>query len=444
MNILVVDDQADIREIVVFALNHEFKAEVVSAMSGNKAIDLLKKMPFDLVVCDYNMPDGNGLLVHDFVKEECPNTKFVFCSSEAEDILDKATNVFFHIKKPDIFAYIRRLKSKMHEMNKIAEDAESEYTELSLNLVLKLSPIPFDVYLKLSDNNFVKYYSETELIQYVDVISIKAKGAKSLFVKCEDMTKARQRMVELLGSKLEEVGDKVIVNHLLNAQEVILHYLREFGYDQKIQEMTLKNVQTTFQVIHKEKDLEQCLVKLLELGSYSRKLYAVTICFSSVILKSLNLLNEQTLTKMIMAIYFQDIYVIGEDQLSLYTKHDCKRMSWKKPQDEEYYLQHPQRAQELVKNFNSIPQDVDKMIIESHELPSGQGFPRGLSGNQISPLSCVLIMANLLAREFLRVGAVFDTEGFLRSINQNHHLDQGHFKKVYDASLSIDFFPSLS
>ena len=158
MNILVVDDQADICEIISFVINHELKANIVTAVSGNKAIDILKKQNFDMVICDYSMPDGNGLVVHDYIKHSSPETKFIFCSDESDDILNQADNVFFHIRKPNVFDYIKELKQKLENLQEIEYLVGNLYTEISLKLAKTLSPLPFDLYLKLSGDNFVKFF----------------------------------------------------------------------------------------------------------------------------------------------------------------------------------------------------------------------------------------------------------------------------------------------
>jgi DNA-binding NtrC family response regulator len=58
--ILVVDDEDDLRQIIIDILKvHEYDA--IGAASGNMAIKLLKDMDFDLVVSDVRMKDGDGI-----------------------------------------------------------------------------------------------------------------------------------------------------------------------------------------------------------------------------------------------------------------------------------------------------------------------------------------------------------------------------------------------
>ncbi len=438
MNILVVDDQTDIREILAFAINHELKGTIVTATSGNKAVEVLKRQNFDLVICDFNMPDGNGLVVHDYIQKECPKTKFIFCSSELDEVLSKADNVYFQIKKPNIFDYIKLLKIKL-EQEKIIETNPIDFTEISLHLAFDLKVLPFDLHIRLSDNNFVKFYSVNHPFTDEDLKLMEKKEISVLYVKDNDAFKIKDHLIELIKNSLEKDTDPV--SSALSAHEYVTKYFKEFGHDEKVQQLAMQSLHATISLVINEKQIGDLLVKLLSQGSYPRKLYAVTVCFAATMLKPLQLLNEHTLLKMTAAIYLQDIFVDKTEYLPIFTKNEAKDIVWKSPKDEEAFYLHPVKASNFVKQSKSLPPDVDRLIIESHELPSGEGFPRGLTSSHISPLACVLILSNLLAREFLRFETVFSTVEYLEFLNRKHGLAQGNFKKTYDAALSIDFFP---
>lgn len=55
--ILIVDDEAAMRELVSYALQKE-KNEVISVKSGEEALEQLENEPFDLLVTDNSMPGG--------------------------------------------------------------------------------------------------------------------------------------------------------------------------------------------------------------------------------------------------------------------------------------------------------------------------------------------------------------------------------------------------
>jgi two-component system chemotaxis response regulator CheY len=72
--IMVIDDSASLRQVVGIALKGA-GYDVVEAMDGMDALSKLKGQKINLVVCDVNMPNMDGIT---FVKEikQLPNYKF--------------------------------------------------------------------------------------------------------------------------------------------------------------------------------------------------------------------------------------------------------------------------------------------------------------------------------------------------------------------------------
>lgn len=76
VSVLVVDDQAAIRESMVITFRREGYA-VAAAESGEEAIELLLRKPFDLVVTDLRLTGINGIEVLRRTKELFPDTEVV-------------------------------------------------------------------------------------------------------------------------------------------------------------------------------------------------------------------------------------------------------------------------------------------------------------------------------------------------------------------------------
>lgn len=58
--ILIVDDDAHIREVISFALE-KASFSITSACDGQEAVKLFSQSPYDLIVMDINMPEMDGL-----------------------------------------------------------------------------------------------------------------------------------------------------------------------------------------------------------------------------------------------------------------------------------------------------------------------------------------------------------------------------------------------
>ncbi len=66
--ILVVDDSAIMRSLVVSALEEIDGIETVEAANGYEALKALPQHTFDMIITDINMPEINGLEIVHFVK----------------------------------------------------------------------------------------------------------------------------------------------------------------------------------------------------------------------------------------------------------------------------------------------------------------------------------------------------------------------------------------
>ena len=74
--ILIVDDEPDLLELLCIDIKME-GYQVLSANSGQSAIEVLKTTPVDLIVSDQNMPNGTGLELLKHAKKIAPELPFI-------------------------------------------------------------------------------------------------------------------------------------------------------------------------------------------------------------------------------------------------------------------------------------------------------------------------------------------------------------------------------
>lgn len=78
--ILVVDDEESIREFLEIMFRKE-GYEVTTAEDGQKALDLVKKKSFDLIISDLQMPNMTGIELLRQVKEQYPDMLFMMITA---------------------------------------------------------------------------------------------------------------------------------------------------------------------------------------------------------------------------------------------------------------------------------------------------------------------------------------------------------------------------
>jgi len=86
MNILIVDDFATMRRILRNILKEIGFTNISEADDGKSALKILKKEIFDLILCDWNMPEMPGIELLNKIKAdgELKEIPFVMVTAEAQ------------------------------------------------------------------------------------------------------------------------------------------------------------------------------------------------------------------------------------------------------------------------------------------------------------------------------------------------------------------------
>jgi DNA-binding response OmpR family regulator len=126
VSILVVDDEPDLLENIVLALEAE-NYHVLTAHDGVEALTVLQSQPVNLILADIAMPDMNGYQLYERVRES-PNwviIPFIFLTARTMDSdvrYGKELGVDDYLTKPiriaDLLAAVR---GKLHRAQQLTE-----------------------------------------------------------------------------------------------------------------------------------------------------------------------------------------------------------------------------------------------------------------------------------------------------------------------------------
>ncbi|MEM6708449.1 MAG: response regulator [Pseudomonadota bacterium] len=105
MKVLIVDDSTAMRAIVKRTLKQAgFNGlDIAEAADGQQAFDEIYKIEPDLVLCDWNMPNMNGIDLLKKLREEKNGVKFGFITTESTGEMRaqaKESGAQFLIAKP--------------------------------------------------------------------------------------------------------------------------------------------------------------------------------------------------------------------------------------------------------------------------------------------------------------------------------------------------------
>ena len=139
MNVFLVDDEEELVELYEMKLEDQGH-NVATAFDGRSAIEVLQTKDFDLVLCDINMPNGNGLEVYRNFKEMGKKATFAFITGHAKgspelNEAEKTGAIVFNkpVKWPDIWSLIDKIDKKSANMPKAQAKSSVNSSEQSPN-----------------------------------------------------------------------------------------------------------------------------------------------------------------------------------------------------------------------------------------------------------------------------------------------------------------------
>jgi DNA-binding response OmpR family regulator len=133
-NILLVDDDDDLREALSEQLVMTEDFEVFEAATGGEAMDRVRNQIFDLVILDVGLPDTDGREICRLMRKQgvkCPILMLTGHDSDADTILGLDAGANDYVTKPFKFPVLLariRAQLRQHEQSEDAVFALGPYT----------------------------------------------------------------------------------------------------------------------------------------------------------------------------------------------------------------------------------------------------------------------------------------------------------------------------
>lgn len=438
LKVLIADDEEEIVEILSFVVKSSIKCDLQVATNGQIAIDYLSKGDFDLIICDYNMPVKNGGAVYNFVLNSIPLCKYVMCSTDTpiqHDEFRNQSSFYGYIQKPHLIGGTKAIIEKFRlETPQIQQPSAHSYTQISPKLLLKISVMPSDVFLKLNENKYVKVFNEGTIFDETDFIKYSQSNGDRLYAFNINsdvfIDSIRNSILKTIQASNKE--NKVEAN--LQVHYLMATAFKGYGIRESLFPLVDMQVKEAFDLCKANKTLNLLLDKLLRskesyLGQHSFMLAAISVSIAD----KMEWNSTTTGQKLVVASMFHDIFL-----KETFTSEMINVPLEDRDQD---FWSHPQKASELLDKIPNILPDTSRIIAEHHEVGEGVGFPRGIPVSKTTPLTQLFTFSHYvvdLILESNRSGR-FDKDQFytkLDSICENTE----KYKKLLNIFRSIDIF----
>lgn len=440
VKILIVDDEFEVAEIIEFLVTEYFPEgiETLIAHSGNEAVArLIDDSNIDLCICDHNMADGMGPVVLKHIIDAQLKTKFVLCSTVVP--ADKPVEypikyVYSNIQKPDIGGGIEKLVQLLDSKDSRPIDS---FTPISIHILSLMEKIPTDIYIRMSDNKFIKCMNKFEFFTVDDEKKYSAKALEELFIKKDEDSVDINQVIFATLTKIMDKRHLPLTEKLSIAHSQLVGLIKFTGITEELALATKKNIDQSVALLMKSPVVADCWKNQNLLGDYPSKLYALHSLLSSVVVKKMHWHSEATFFKLTLASFLQDVSL---DSIALMEICDYQEFLIEQSRfsaaEVKKFTEHPQKSVEIAAAFKEIPPDIDRILIEQHEMPEGNGFPKKLNANQLGPLSCLFILTGIFARFVLKEGDRFDLPKFVSHMEFMGY-SRGNFKESFEVIKSF-------
>ncbi len=166
--VLIVDDEETLTWSMAKSLSRDRdKYEVEIANNGREALEVLAKMPIDLVISDIRMPDINGLDLLVQIKRDYPQTKVIIMTAYGSSDVQKEASKrgsLYYIEKPFEINEIRKL---ILDLIKEKRGFEGKLFDLQLTDIIQmncLGRVTTSLVITKDDHRGAIYFNDGEIV----------------------------------------------------------------------------------------------------------------------------------------------------------------------------------------------------------------------------------------------------------------------------------------
>lgn len=264
-----------------------------------------------------------------------------------------------------------------------------DYVAVSREQFVSGTLVPVDLFLKLSDYNYVLIMKE---------------GAKALFDQMHFPTKSdwlyvrRSEYHKCVGQALAVAGILMDSNRiseekktlfLSRAADSIFKEIEHLGFDTQSLEHSMVVSRSIQALVENKNDIASVISMMSSLNDGLIRHAMMVSAISVIIAKSMGWTLATNIEKLALGALLHDVGMneLPEDILEL-PRHAMNR------EQLSIYETHVYRGVEILRSMPSISDDIVAIALEHHENSPGQGYPRRIRDIKTNPFARIVALAD--------------------------------------------------
>jgi putative nucleotidyltransferase with HDIG domain len=251
--------------------------------------------------------------------------------------------------------------------------------------------LAFDVFLKVSSDNFVHVFSSSTGLDYLRLSQYESRGVLALYVRKTDLETYKKHIARSAEQLLADLNlpDENRVALVMNMTE---QALVDVFTQVRIAEGTAVEVK---KVVRKYVDLmlasPRSMAMLLKLISHGDYLYyhSIAVCVFSLLLgRTSGQFHTEDLEHLGLGAFLHDVGHLSTPKEILEAPRKLT------PEELAIVREHTDQGLDQLKENPEIPKEVLQIVYQHHEQPDGKGYPNQLSDKAMSHFAKVVQIAD--------------------------------------------------
>lgn len=376
--------------------------------NGELSEILMNDGPFSFVIIAIDNKNISVNELYTTINETLGTRPFVFIGSPSSvksqitnEILQKPFTNFLvetplvpeELKK-SVNSAIEWVKQEEFEES-ILEFSRDDLHKMRLRNFYLFEQLPYDVYLELTATKFGKVISKNKPYTHQMIQNYSRKNIKFLYLRKDEHLKfldaSIKTLIKIYEAKLTDRKKYVFLH--LKTIFFIHQFIKTLSVSDDIIKLTRFFIDSSREVAKSHENIVDLIEQITNNKSMTfaeHSLATAYVCES--ILYYMGWSADMSRDKLLLAAVLQDISLNNDELIKIRSLNDpdLKMLS---EEEQLEFSEHPLKAAQIATFFSGFS-DVDFILSEQHEHPSGDGFPKGLNSTGITTISCIFILAN--------------------------------------------------
>lgn len=425
MKILIVEHNENIRALWTIFIEGPFEnIKITEAVSGNVAINILKNdSQWNCIIADNEMPGESVNDLGNYLSANKLNIPLI--------LIPPLNIQQLRMKLEPL--YLNWLQQNGLESNKQSGD----FCKCRLDQLHKMDILPTDLYMRLSDEKFVRVMYKGDVFEHQDLERYSIKNIQSLYMKKNDFFSLMDKMQNDLHkiNKLLSGLNNDIIEIPVTAHDLVREFYQKFGINETVQDIIKESVQLTLKSVVARPSLHELFKKLKNKEGHYISNHSILLAHVSCALAiQMKWTPPGTNAKLVMAAFMHDMTLEDMSLEQVLKKNEMMKSNLSELYQNSSLLKyhnHPLACADLLKDVDTAISETSVIIAQHHERPDGTGFPHKLNSFSIHPLSAIVIVAHELVDNYLKEFENPDVIAYINNLPDAYQ--HGSFRPVLRA-----------